>query len=110
MDLDGSDKSNQGSTEPGEPEENNNEEGRGEVYTYQIGEVRTKAQRNVAEQASASGDTEQEDKKHKVNKEVDETVIRRIKTAQANLKVTFSYPRLRQDDDCTLYGQSRFWH
>jgi hypothetical protein len=57
LNLNGSDTSSQGSIELREPEENDYEEGRGEVYEYERGETRTKSQ-GGAEQRSVRGNTE----------------------------------------------------
>ena len=69
LDLDGSDTSSEGCTEPGEPEENDLEEGGGKEYEYKRREPRTKPEQSGAEQRSASGNREQDNEAYKVNKD-----------------------------------------
>jgi hypothetical protein len=129
LDLDGSDTSSQGSIEPGEPEENDYEEGRGKVHDHQrrIKKAdtpreqqptrRTKSQQSGAEQRSASGDTKQEDEEHEVTKEEGRKSYSEDKDhSKANPEVAFSHPRLRHHDiDFILKSEnpsnssSQFW-
>ncbi|KAF4627551.1 hypothetical protein G7Y89_g10607 [Cudoniella acicularis] len=69
LDLDGSDTSSEGCIEPREPEENDLEEGGGGKYEYKRREPRTKSEQSGAEQRSASGNREQDNEEHKVNKD-----------------------------------------
>ena len=114
MDLDGSDTSSQGSIEPGKPEKTDFEEGRGEKYEDKRREPRAKLQQSGAEQRSVSGNREQDDKEHLVNKDKGRTRTSEDKDhSEANLEVAFSHPRLRHHDiDCVLESgnsSSRFW-
>jgi hypothetical protein len=114
LDLNGSDTSSQGSIELGEPEENDYEEGRGEVYEYERGETRTKSQQGVAEQRSASGNTEQGDEEHEVNKEEGrKSTLEEKNHSEANLEVAFSHPSLRYHDIDSILksdnSSSQFW-
>lgn len=99
LDLDGSDTSSQGSIEPGEAEENDVEEGRGSKYEYKRSEPRTKSQQSGAEQRSASGNTEQDDEEHELNKEEGhKSNLENDDHSKANLEVAFSCPKLRHHD------------
>jgi hypothetical protein len=114
LDLDGSDTSSQGSTEAGEPEEIDFEEGRGEKYGDKRREPRAKSQQSGAGQRSAGGNREQDDAEHIVNKEEGRTRTSEEKDhSEANLEVALSHPRLRHHDiDCLLAPgntSSRFW-
>ena len=114
LDLDGSDTSSQGSIEPGKPEETDFEEGRGEKYEYKRREPRSKSQQSGAEQRSASGNREQDDEEHIVNKDEGCTRTSEDKDhLEANPEVACSHPRLRHHDiDCVLEpgnSLSRFW-
>ena len=114
LDLNGSDTSSQGSIELGEPEENDYEEGRREVYEYKRGETRTKSQQGGAEQRSASGNTEQGDKEHEVSKEEGrKSTLEEKDHSEANLEVAFSPPSLRYYDIDSISKSgnrsSQFW-
>jgi hypothetical protein len=115
LDLNGSDTSSQGSIKPGIPEETNFEEGKGEKYEEKRREPRAKSQQSGAEQRSASGSREQQDKEeHIVNKDEERTRTSEDKDhSEANLEVAFSHPTLRHHDiDCVLEpgnSSSRFW-
>jgi hypothetical protein len=98
LDLNGLDTSSQGSIELGELEENDYEEGRGEIYKYERGETRTKSQQGGTGQRSASGNTEQGDDEHEVNKEEGRKSNLEKDHSEANLEVEFSPPSLRHHD------------
>jgi hypothetical protein len=99
LDLNGLDTSSQGSIELGELEENDYEEGRGEIYKYERGETRTKSQQGGAELRSASGNTEHGNIEYEVNKEeARKTNLEEKDHSEANLEVEFSYPSLRRYD------------
>jgi hypothetical protein len=113
LDLDGSDTSSQGSIEleRGEPEENDLEEGRGEMFEYGKREPGIKTQQSGAEQRSASGNRAQ-DEKHRANKDEGRTSNSKDREySEANLEGTFSHPRWRHYDiDCTLQpGKCLSW-
>jgi len=113
LDLNSSDTSSQGSIELGEPEENDYEEERGEVYEYKGGETRTKSQQSRAEQRSVSGNTEQGDDEHEVNKEEGRKSNLEKDHSEANLEVAFSHPSLRHHDIDSILksgnSSSQFW-
>ncbi len=68
LNLDGSDTSSEGCIEPREPEEIDLEEGGG-MYLYERREPRTKSEQSRAEQRSVTGNREQDDEEHKINKD-----------------------------------------
>jgi len=111
LDLDGSDTSSQSSIElePGEPEENDLEEGRGEMFEYRRREPGTKSQQSGAEQRSESGNRAQDDKEHTANKDERRTSNAEDREySEANLEGAFSHPRWRHHDiDCTLQPGNR---
>lgn len=114
LDLDGSDTSSQRSTEAAGPEEINFEAGRGEKYGDKRRGLRAKSQQSGAGQRSASGNREQDDAEHIVNKEEGRTCTSEEKDySEANLEVALSHPRLHHHDiDCLLApgnSSSRFW-
>jgi hypothetical protein len=99
LDINGSDTSSQGSIELGELEESDYEEGKGEVYEYERGETRTKSQQGGTGQRSASGNTEQGNDEHEVNKEEGrKSNLEEKDHSEANLEVEFSHPSLRHHD------------
>jgi hypothetical protein len=106
LDLDGSDTSSQGSIElePGEPEENDLEEGSGGMSGYGRREPGTKSQHSGAEQKFASGNTAQDDEEHTAN--TDEGRMSNSEDrecSEANLEGAFSHSRWRHHDiDCAL--------
>jgi hypothetical protein len=104
LDLDGSDTSSQRSTEAGEPEEIDLEEGRGGKYGDERRGPRAKSQQSGSGQRSASGNKEQDDTEHIVNKEEGRMWTSEEKDfLEANLEVELTHPRLRHHDiDCLL--------
>ena len=116
LDLDGSDTSSQGSIElePGEPEENDLDEGRGGMFEYRRREPGIKSQQSGAEPKFASGTRAQDDEGHTGNKDEGCTSNSEEREySEANLEGTFSRPRWRhQDIDCKLQpsnSSSRLW-
>ncbi|PVH68593.1 hypothetical protein DL98DRAFT_522666 [Cadophora sp. DSE1049] len=114
LDLEGSDTSSQESIEPSKSEKTDFEEGGEKEYEDKRREHKVKSQQSGAGQRSASGNREQNDKEHIINKDE-----RRMRTSEdkdyseGNLEAALSQPRLRHYDiDCVLdpgNSLSRYW-
>jgi len=116
LNLDSSDTSSQGSIElePGEPVENDLDDGRGGMFEYGRREPGITSQQSGAEPKFASGTRAQDDEGHTGNKDEGCTSNSEEREySEANLEGTFSCPRWRHHDiDCKLQpsnGSSRFW-
>jgi hypothetical protein len=116
LDLDGSDMSSPGSIElePGEPKENDLEEGRGRIFECRRREPGTRSQQSGVEQRSASVSRAQDDEEHTANKDEGRpSSFEDREYSEANLEGAFPYPRWHHlDIDYTLQpgnSLSRSW-
>ncbi|ESZ90637.1 hypothetical protein SBOR_8971 [Sclerotinia borealis F-4128] len=105
LDLDGSDTS---SIEPGESEDTDFEEGRGEMYEDKRRELRAKSQQSGAEQISVSGNREQDGEEHVVNEDNGRALASEGRDhSEANLEVESSDPMLYHH--AIDFDSPRFW-
>lgn len=114
LDIDGSETSSQGSSEPNNPKDIDFEEGGMEKHNDQRREPRAESQQGGAEQRPTRGDENQNDQEYKPNRKEEHVRNSEGKDhSEAKLEVTYSYQKLRHYNiDCVLEpgnNSSRSW-